>query len=209
MFTTVFFFVPADSFARLLCSVFLLVYVFFQCDLWGVITGFMNVIMLAFVLAFYYFISKKVRYLCLSSYLFSFSACLILLPSVTEEHSEGMHISAIFLFSSLSNYSLPLRAEEPQCLLLTFSYHLSPFHHPHYLPLLSVIHSWLPVSLLLSLLLTHHLSLSVSLVFSLSCRQQVSAAPPTHLHTSLSQYIILPPVRYCSMVPVTPVSVLI
>lgn len=30
---------------------------------------------------------------------------------------------------------------------------------------------------------------------------------PTHLHTSLSQYIILSPVPHCSMVPVTPVSV--
>ena len=36
-------------------------------------------------------------------------------------------------FSSLLWFP-PLRAEEPQCLLLTFSYHLSPFHHHHYLP---------------------------------------------------------------------------
>lgn len=36
-------------------------------------------------------------------------------------------------FSSLLRFP-PLRAEQPQCLLLTFSYHLSPFGHHHYLP---------------------------------------------------------------------------
>lgn len=85
-------------------------------------------------LIFYYSISKKLRYLWCSSYLFHF------FPLPHRKTSEGMHISAIFLFSSLaSHFSFlvlfpHLRAEVPQCLLLTFSYHLSPFHHNHYPP---------------------------------------------------------------------------
>lgn len=115
----------------LLCSVFLVLYIFFQCDLRGVITVFMNVIILAFMLTFYYFISKKVSHLCLSSYLFHFF-------SLPADFNGIAHFSHILPLLSLSRLLFPpLRAEEPQCLLLTFSYHLSPFHHHHYLPFLS------------------------------------------------------------------------
>lgn len=120
-----------------------------------------------------------------ASYIFlSFCPSHILLSFITTETTKGMCISAIFFFSSLSFYFYsvllfpPLGAEEPQCLLLTFSYHLSLSHHSHYLPLFSVIFSRLPVSPLLSVLLTHHLSVTVSSVFSLSCRQQVKFGIP-------------------------------
>lgn len=55
-------------------------------------------------------------------------------------HTQFGHFSLLSpLCLSLSSFLLSsphLRAEEPQCLLLTFSYHLSPFHHHHYTPLL-------------------------------------------------------------------------
>lgn len=86
---------------------------------------------------------------------------------------------SIFFISSTVLLFPPLWAEEPQCLLLTFSYHLSPSHHSHYLPLLSVIFSRLPVSPLLSVLLTRHLSVTVSSLFSFSCRQQVKFGIPS------------------------------
>lgn len=120
-----------------------------------------------------------------ASYIFlSICPSHILLSFITTETTKEMCISAIFFFSSLSFYFYsvllfpPLGAEEPQCLLLTFSYHLSLTHHSHYLPLFSVIFSRLPVSPLLSVLLTHHLSVTVSSVFSLSCRQQVKFGIP-------------------------------
>lgn len=107
--------------------------IFFQCYLMGVTTVFMNVI-LAFILSFFHFIWKKMSSLCHSSYLFHF------LPQPQRKTSGRMHILTIFLFSSLSLHFFFLllfhhpRAEEPHCSLLTFSYHLSPFHHHHYLP---------------------------------------------------------------------------
>ena len=149
----------------------------------------MNVIILACMLV-YFFLLFHIKDCEVSVSLILFVS---LLPSSTEEDLRGnSHFSHFSHLLSLSSHfsshllSPPLSAEEPQCLLLTFSYHLSPFHHHHYLPLLSVIYSRLPISPLLS----HHLSVSVSSVFSLSCRQQVSSAPPAHLHTSLSRYII-------------------
>lgn len=64
-----------------------------QWDLWCVITVFGNVIILAFVPCFYYFVSNNVKYLCLSSYLFHCVSFVYPLPQTT---SEVMHISAIF-----------------------------------------------------------------------------------------------------------------
>lgn len=132
--------------------------------------------------------SKKVVSVSLTlfaSYIFlSLCPSHFLLSFITTETTKEMCISAIFFFSSLSFYFYsvllfpPLGAEEPQCLLLTFSYHLSLSHHSHYLPLFSVIFSRLPVSPLLSVLLTHHLSVTVSSVFSHSCRQQVKFSIP-------------------------------
>lgn len=144
----------------------------------------MNVIILALMLAFYYFISQKVSYLCLSSDLFhSFSSPLparLVLLHHRGRPRRGTHTAAIFSplsshFSSLLLFP-PLRAEEPQCLLLTFSYHLSPFHHHHYLPLLSVIYSRLPrlspppLSLTICLFRSHQYSPSLA-------DRQVSSAP--------------------------------
>ncbi len=62
------------------------------------------------MLGFYYFISRNVRYLCLSSYLFhsfSFSACRILLSSTAEEDLRGnAHLSNFPLLLSLCSFLL-------------------------------------------------------------------------------------------------------
>lgn len=143
---------------------------------------------------------------------FSFPACLICLSCTTEEDLRGnAHFShfpfLLSLFSFLFSSTIPFtQGWGTTMLVINFLIpfiSLSPLPVP---PLLSV-YSWLPVSLLLSLLLTRHLSASVSSVFSLSCGQQVSSAPPTHLHTSRSQNIIPSPVHYCSTIPVTHLSV--
>lgn len=149
-----------------------------------------------------------------ASYIFlSLCPSHFLLSFITTETTKEMCISAIFFFSSLSFYFYsvllfpPLGAEEPQCLLLTFSYHLSLSHHSHYLPLFSVIFSRLPGSPLLSvllicLLLSHQYSPTLA-------DSRLSSASPTRLRNSLSLYIIIPPDHRYRTVLVTPASVVI
>lgn len=90
----------------------------------------------------YYFISEEVRYLCCSSYLLYLFFLLSPPQKGKKEktpplsHTQFGHFSLLSAFRSPPFSSPHLRAEEPQCLLLTFSYHLSPFHHHHYTHLL-------------------------------------------------------------------------
>lgn len=118
----------------------------FSSSVIHVITVSMNVI----ILAFYYFISKSRWGICVS-HLICFTSFLCHRGRPQRESTFqpfsssplSSHFSSLVLFPRL-------RAEEPQCLLLTFSYHLSPFHRHNYLHPLSVFCSWLPVSRLLS-----------------------------------------------------------
>lgn len=101
-----------------------------------------------------------------------------------RDHRVKAHFSLSFFSSVLLFPSL--RAEEPQCLLLAFSYHLSPFHHHHYLPLLSVIYSLPSLPQPFPLPSSHTPFVCFSLIlFSISCRRLVSSAPQTHNPTFL------------------------
>lgn len=134
-------------------------------------------------------------------------------PPSTHTHTVWPFFSPLCL--SLSSFLLSsphLRAEEPQCLLLTFSYHLSPFHHHHHhhtpssppTAELSVISPGSP-----SPLLAHHLCPAVSSVFSLSGGEQVKfSSPPSRPSASPLSYPDSS-FHYGGMIPVTPVRAVI
>lgn len=114
-----------------------------------------------------------------------------LLPQ--RKTSGGMHILTIFFRSGLSSHFsflvlLPrLRAEEPQCLLLTFSYHLSRFHRHHYSP------CFLPFLWAPGLFSSHIICVLQSHQYSPSpARSTLSSAPPSYFPIPIHHFITAP-----------------
>lgn len=149
-------------------SVFPAESVSFQDDLGGVITVFMNVIILAFMLAFLLSHIKRRRVICLSSYLFHCPPP----PPPQRKTSEEMQISAIFP-PLVSSAIPPSQGRGTTMLVINFLIPFISLSPPPPLPPCARCHPLLPACLSLTICL-----FSASSVFPLSCRQLVSSANP-------------------------------
>lgn len=151
----------------------------------NVITAFMDVPVLpSYLLSLFRFTEGEVY---TSLIIFHF----FLLPQ--RKTSGGMHILTIFFPSGLSSHFSflvllsRLRAEEPQCLLLTFSYHLSRFHRHHYSPCFLAF-LWAPrlfSSHIICVLQSHQYSPSLA-------RSTLSSAPWSYFPIPIHNFITEP-----------------
>lgn len=151
----------------------------------NVITAFMDVPVLPLILAFIVSCYRRQ-----SLYVIH---CVSFLSSTAEKNLRGnAHFDHFFPLQSLSHCSflvrLPrLRAEEPQCLLLTFSYHLSRFHRHHYSPCFLPF-LWAPglfSSHIICVLQSHQYSPSLA-------RSTLSSAPPSYFPVPIHHFITAP-----------------